>query len=459
MGQTLIADAAWLLAASVRELTLFAAVGFTIGGVDDLSLDLVWAGRSLWRRLTIFKHRARTTMASLAAPTASGRIAVMIAAWDESAIIEPMLRAALGRFEHDDFRVYVGTYPNDPATIAAVGRVAADDGRVRLVTGWRDGPTSKAECLNRVWAAIRGDETAGDGLVKAVVIHDAEDIVHPLELRLFDSLIERFDMIQLPVIPLRHPDSPWISAIYCDEFDEAHGKDMVVREALGAGVPSAGVGCALSRATMVRIADAGRGLPFDEDSMTEDYELGLRLAASGARAAFVSMPVAPGGPPVAVKAYFPGSFRASVRQKTRWVRGIALSGWDRLGWQGGWAERWMRLRDRRVILAAIVLTAGYAAFALNGLCFVLRVPVPSTPLTDILLWITTGLLLWRMAMRFTLVTQVNGWRQGLLAIPRMVLGNLVTIAAARQALFGYVGRGGAGWDKTAHQFPAILPCD
>ena len=444
VGDIAFVDAAWLLGRATRELTLFAAVGFTIGGIDDLFLDLVWLGRTAWRRLTIFRHFPRTTMVTLPPPDNSGRIAVMIAAWDESAVIEQMLNAALARFIHADFTIYVGTYPNDPATVAAVDRMARNDARVRLVPGLRDGPTSKAECLNRVWRQIVADEKAA-GPVKAVVIHDAEDVVHPLELRLFDTLIERFDMIQLPVIPLRHPNSPWVSAVYCDEFAEAHGKDLIVREALGAGVPSAGVGCAISRAAMGRLTEAGAGRPFDEDSVTEDYELGLRLAASGGRAAFVSMPAAPGKPPVAVQAYFPGSFATSVRQKTRWVRGIALSGWDRLGWQGGWAERWMRLRDRRAIIAALVLTVGYAALALGALCLILGIPIQTTPLADILLPVTGGFLLWRVAMRCWMVTRVNGWRQGLLAIPRMIVGNIIAIAAARQALFGYVrpsGRAG-----------------
>lgn len=458
MGGDILGGAGWLLGLATRELILFAAVGFTIGGIDDLLVDLIWLGRSLWRRLTVFRRWPRMTMASLPPPKHPGRIAVMIAAWDESAVIEAMLRATLARFDHPDFIVYVGTYPNDPAAMAAVGRVVADDRRVLLVEGLRDGPTSKAECLNRVWRRIVADEAA-DGPIKAVVIHDAEDVVHPLELRLFDTLIERFDMIQLPVVPLRHPSSPWVSAVYCDEFAEAHGKDLIIREALGAGVPSAGVGCALSRAAMIRLAGAGGDKPFDEDSVTEDYEMGLRLAVAGSRAAFVTMPAAPGKPAVAIRAYFPGSFNTSVRQKTRWVRGIALSGWDRLGWQGGWAERWMRLRDRRAIIAALVLTIGYAALGLGALCLLLGVPIPSTPLTDVLLPITSGFLLWRVAMRFWMVARVNGWRQGLLAIPRMIVGNIIAIAAARQALFGYVRPSGAGWDKTAHQFPTELPCD
>jgi adsorption protein B len=36
-----------------------------------------------------------------------------------------------------------------------------------------------------------------------------------------------------------------ISGHYCDEFAEAHGKFMPVRQKLGASLPLAGVGCAI----------------------------------------------------------------------------------------------------------------------------------------------------------------------------------------------------------------------
>ena len=119
--------------------------------------------------------------------------------------------------------------------------------------------------------------------VKAVVLHDAEDVVHSGELRVFNTLVERFALVQLPVLPLVDQASRWISGHYNDEFAEAHGKTIVVREALGAGIPSAGVGSAFSRDMLGAIADSRGGVPFDEDSLTEDYELGLRVNERGGR--------------------------------------------------------------------------------------------------------------------------------------------------------------------------------
>src|SRR3546814_11273742 len=80
-----------------------------------------------------------------------------------------------------------------------------------------------------------------------------------------------------PYPTLFRSQSRWISGHYCDEFAEAHGKYLVVREAIGAAVPSAGVGCAFARAALEQVAQDQGGLPFDPGCLTEDYELGLRI--------------------------------------------------------------------------------------------------------------------------------------------------------------------------------------
>lgn len=52
-----------LISLATRELALFAAVGFLLGGVDDLIVDLAWIGRSLWRSLVIFRRIPVQTLA------------------------------------------------------------------------------------------------------------------------------------------------------------------------------------------------------------------------------------------------------------------------------------------------------------------------------------------------------------------------------------------------------------
>jgi adsorption protein B len=148
----------------MHEAMLFAACGFLLLGAGDLLVDIIWIGRTATRALVRSTKAAADT---LPAPERSGLLAVFVPAWDEAAVIGEMLLTTLDRFDHPDYRVYVGTYPNDPATIAAVQAIR--DPRLRLVIGPVPGPTTKADCLNRLWDALVADERADGRAAKAIV--------------------------------------------------------------------------------------------------------------------------------------------------------------------------------------------------------------------------------------------------------------------------------------------------
>ena len=443
------------------ELALFAAAGFFLFAIDDLAVDILYFLRSGWRTLGVYSRFPRAFAGTLSAPIRPGWFAVFIPAWDEAAVIAPMLRATLARFDHDDYRLFVGHYRNDPATQAAIDSVR--DPRIVGVEVDADGPTTKADCLNRIYDALIAYEAACGRTAKAIVLHDAEDVVHPLELKLFDRMIERAGAVQLPVVPLIDPDSTWVAGHYADEFAESHVKELVVREAVGAAVPLAGVGCAIERVALSRLAARHDGRPFAGGSMTEDYEMGLRLGAIGVKTMFVRIPAEPGNRAVvASRGHFPSTIGAAVRQKARWIGGIAFAGWDRLGWRGGLGERWMRMRDRRGPLAALLLLTGYGVaflWAQVGIAASMGAPVevPVSPALAWLLSINAWLLGWRLAMRFAFTTAAYGLGQGLLSLPRTIVANLIAILAARRALMIHSNGGATRWDKTHHIFPTELP--
>ncbi|MBS0315105.1 MAG: glycosyl transferase family protein [Proteobacteria bacterium] len=447
-----------IAAGAVHELALFAAVGIALGGIDDLLVDLIWVARTLWRRFFIYSRHARANAADL---TGMGRVAIFVPAWQEAGVIGAMLKTAQARWADSGYRIYVGCYPNDSETRAAI----PDAPHIRLVINPCPGPTTKGDNLNAMWRAMLADETAEGRTFDAVALHDAEDVVHPAEIGIFGALCPRFDLVQLPVLPLIEKErgiwAQTVSATYADEFAESHGKMLTVREAVGAAVPSAGVGCCMSRNMLGRIADRF-GTPFDEGSVTEDYELGLRVAEMGGQGIFVRLPGKAGGAAVAVRAHFPDTIEAAVRQKARWQTGIALSGWNRLGWRGGWAEYWMRFRDRRAILAALILLCAYVSgAALLALRATGRAPHFSDAELS-LFTLCTALMAWRLAVRAAFVRHTYGWAEAAASIPRTLIGNFIAMAAARRALISYLGiaRGAPlVWDKTDHDFPRTLPAE
>lgn len=431
-----------------HELALFACLGFLIGGIDDLAIDLIFFAKASWRPLPDVAPRHA--------------FAIFVPAWDEAPVIGAMLTETLRRFGDANYNIYVGCYPNDAATVRAVSAIAAGDPRVRIVLNPRAGPTTKGDNLNALWRALCRDEAAEGRRAEAVVLHDAEDVVHPDALRLFDHLLIDHAFVQLPVLPLIDLRSRWISAHYADEFSESHMRTLVARQAVGAALPLAGVGCALRRDALDAVAGGRSDGPFDAASLTEDYELGLAIAKSGGRGCFARYRDRQGGA-IVTRAIFPGTLQAARRQKGRWLAGIALIGWDRLGWGGRFApaELWMRMRDRRSLVATLVLAVGYLAVVVGGVCAMLHLAVSSAParpdpLIATLMAASSLLLGWRMANRAATTTLYYGWREGLRSLPRTVVGNVVALFATGRALAIYFGslRGRPiRWDKTAHVFP------
>jgi bacteriophage N4 adsorption protein B len=445
----------------VNEIMLFAAAGFLIGAIDEALIDIIWLVRQVWRKVFVFRRFTPAHIETLEVPEVPGRLAVFVPAWDEAAVVGDMLAHTTKCFQGANVVIFVGCYPNDPATIDAVKTVS--HASIRTVIGDHPGPTTKADCLNTLWHALIDEETRTGEQFKAIILHDAEDAVSADEIPLIDRLIEKSALVQLPVVPLIDPQSRWVGGHYCDEFAEAHGKTLVVREFLGAGVPAAGVGCAIRRDVLCRLAATQGGDPFDVGSLTEDYELGLRIHALGERTIFVRLPHDGAFGVVATRALFPATLETAVRQKTRWMVGIALAGWDRLGWRGGFAERWMRLRDRRSIMAAILLTSAYGVVITAALSVIIvalggsRIFTVSDLNQTLVVW-NLAFLLWRMAVRGYFVARVYGWREGLRSIPRTVLANIIAIMAARRAVAQYWGVANGQkllWDKTAHKFPAM----
>jgi len=439
------------LAHAEYELLLFCAVWFAIGALDELGVDVLW----LWLRLTGRVQTGRAP-ADTDAPL-RGMAAVFVPAWNESAVVGAMLAHCLRVWPQAELRIYAGCYRNDTKTLQAM-IAAARDPRLRIVIHDRAGPTTKADCLNRLYAALCEDERRGGFRARSVILHDAEDMVHPAGLTLLDRALDDADFVQLPVRPEPQRRSRWIAGHYCDEFAESHAKAMVVRDWLGVGLPAAGVGCAFSRHVIETIA-ARRGSrdPFAAECLTEDYECGLLIGEAGGHTRFLRMRDTD-GKLVATREFFPANLGSSVRQKTRWLHGIAFHGWDRLGWRAHPLELWMRLRDRRGPMTAIVLACAYLLIAIFPFMLTARMmglydPQPVGPALSALLIINLGALLWRAGSRALFTGHEYGLAEGLLAVLRMPLANVIAIMAGRRAFGAYVASlrtGRVTWDHTAH---------
>jgi hypothetical protein len=212
-----------------------------ISGIDDLFIDVMyWINRR--------KYKKTLPMFSAMDGKPEKPIAIMIGAWREYKVIGRTLTLALNKIKYSNYRIFVGVYPNDLRTVKVVRDIAKKDKRVILCLNVNDGPTTKADNLNNLYSCLKEYEKI-HGLFEIVLIHDSEDFIHPLSLKLFNYFIayKGYYAIQIPVIPIKSKFGRFFHRTYCDAFAELHTKDLIVRQSLGSFVPFAGTGMGFNR--------------------------------------------------------------------------------------------------------------------------------------------------------------------------------------------------------------------
>ncbi|WP_034293511.1 glycosyl transferase family protein [Herbaspirillum sp. RV1423] len=471
---------------ALEHIAAVTAVLILISSVDDLFIDAWYWTREIYRKLTVQRRSGYTPLTADALRQQDQQpLAIMVPAWLEYDVIAQMIENMVSVLDYRNYVVFVGTYMNDAATIEEVERMRRRYRQLKRVEVPHAGPTCKADCLNWVIQAIFLHEQQENIEFAGVILHDSEDVLHPLELQFFNYLLPRKDMIQLPVMSLERNWYELVAGTYMDEFAEWHAKDLVVRESVSGMVPSAGVGTCFSRRALLALIEQTDNQPFNTDSLTEDYDVGTRLGAMGMQSIFARFNVQfrarrktwfGHGPvreltldmPLCVREYFPDTFRTAYRQKARWVLGIGMQSWEQLGWKGSLTTKYLLFRDRKGIVTSFVSIVAYLLFLQFMLFYVaglagwwnMRFPPVFTEGSWLMLvaTLTAVALGLRVVQRFYFVTRLYGWEHGLMSIPRMLVGNVINFLAVARAWRLFLGHLLFGqrmvWDKTMHDFPS-----
>jgi len=539
-------DQSWIF---FRCVFIVLVVAFTIGGANDLFVDLYYWGRQLYRWL-FKRHLIKPLTLDQLLSVEEKPVAMMLPAWHEAGVIKNMLLNTINTIDYRHYFIFVGVYPNDPDTAREVDEVSQLFPQVVKVVNSKPGPTTKADNLNEIYRGLSEFEQAHGLKFQIVVLSDSEDVHHPLSFRLFNYLMPRFEMIQLPIIPLEIPWYSFVGGVYLDEFAEMHLKELLVREKIARVLPSAGTSTAFWREKLEELAregaeeegvvmarelwemaDGGAGeasesasissgaavapneggnghgdgsriarnaVPaarsdkpktgvlqiFNPKSLTEDYEIGIRLGKRGARQIILIQYVERiiykkrllrrGVRPkkikelVATRAFFLTEFKKAMRQRARWVYGIAWQGLRNIGWEKNLKFNYALLRDRVAFFANFLYLFGYLLIIyVAAVAGVRRFFRPDFVLPPLVgrgeIWWQLGLVVmffffWRLLMRFIFVYKVYGLEHALVTPIKMVVGNVLNIASSGLAMLWLIralhtGRE-QGWIKTEHEFPA-----
>lgn len=433
------------------------ALWIFLSALDDLFISLAF----LFGKKKSFPWPPESELAH----AAQRRIAIFVPLWHEHAVIEQMLRHNLAAIGYGNYDIFVGVYPNDPLTQDAVQRVMRDEPRVHLAVCAHDGPTSKGDCLNWIYKAMVQYEARHGIDFEILMTHDAEDLIHPESLRLVNWFSRDYQMVQVPVLPLPTGLGEWTHGVYCDDFSEFQFKDIPVRQRLGGFLPSNGVGTGFERSAIECLRRRNHGRPFDPTCLTEDYEHGFRIFAAGFQQIFIPVRVRESGP-VATREYFPRRRHAAIRQRSRWVAGIALQGWERHSWRVSAKQCYWFWRDRKGLIGNLIspfanlLFFYWMATFLIGHGRLIWDPYRHLPpwLMRLCL-VSVGISAVQAAIKIHLSSRVYGLRFAAAAPLRIFWGNYINFVATVQAIQQFIAarmeRHALEWRKTEHVYPGV----
>ena len=224
---------------------------------------------------------------------------------DEAGRVGPWLDAVAAlRYPRERLDVVLLLEPDDPATRRAAEREAARLGHprwLRLLVVPPGGPRTKPRALNHGLAAAAGE---------LLVVYDAEDLPDPDQLLAaaagFAGHPAEVACLQArPVVAA--PAGDRFGRLMAAEYRLWHGGFLPGLARLGAPLPLAGT------SNHLRVEPLRRLGGWDPRNVTEDAELGLRLARAGLRTEVLASRTVEDATPPGVSAW--------LRQRSRWSKG------------------------------------------------------------------------------------------------------------------------------------------
>ena len=326
--------------------------------------------------------------------------------------------------------------PDDLETLAALPRLELDT-PFEIITAPANSPRTKPKALNAALAFARGTLT---------VIYDAEDRPEPDQLR---RAIEMFQIEAADVacvqarLTIDNTTDSWLARIFTAEYAAQFDLFLPGLAALRLPLPLGGSSNHFPTAVLRQIGD------WDSYNVTEDADLGMRLARFGYRSAVIHS---------TTYEEAPAHFGAWLKQRTRWFK--------------GWLQTWsVHMRNPRRLLNELgpggfltfqlvvggnVLAALVHPIFLASLLYALAAGTPILPTSEG----GAGSLMWLFWITLaggyltTIVLGVRGLpRRGLLsaawALAFVWVHWLLLSIAAWRALYQFV-RNPHGWEKTEH---------
>jgi cellulose synthase/poly-beta-1,6-N-acetylglucosamine synthase-like glycosyltransferase len=424
------------IGAALLAMGFDAVTATTIGRASAITLATLFLA---WLALRIAAAAIAPEQPAISAPLSEHELpvyTVICALYREAASIGELL-AAIGRLDYprEKLDVVIALEQDDEETRAAI---EARNNRVplSLITVPAAGPRTKPKALNAALPFAHGSFT---------VIYDAEDRPEPDQLRRALQAFERGgdDLACVQArLTIDNTADGWLARLFTAEYAGQFDVFLPGLAAMGLPLPLGGSSNHFRTATLREVGG------WDAYNVTEDADLGMRLARFGYRAGMIASTTSEEAP---------ARLGAWLRQRTRWFK--------------GWMQTWLvHMRAPHRLLRDLGLP-GFLAFQLIVGGNVLAALVHPLFLAALIYAGFDGAPPWRgdmatetlavlyaaTALAGYLVSGLLGWmglarrrlRSSAWVLLLMPLHWLLLSLAAWRALYQLVRKPYA-WEKTAH---------
>jgi cellulose synthase/poly-beta-1,6-N-acetylglucosamine synthase-like glycosyltransferase len=284
---------------------------------------------------------------------------VLVPLYGEAAVAGDLI-AALDQLEwpRDRLDIKLLLEESDSATIAAVRKVVTGAPYEIIVVPDRL-PRTKPKALSFALPFARGE---------FVTVYDAEDKPHPGQLleayTAFAQAGPDLACIQASLV-IDNGSASWLSLLFSIEYAALFDGLLPTLSALDMPLPLGGTSNHFRKAALEEVGG------WDPYNVTEDADLGLRLARFGYRADTISSPTLEDAPT---------TLMPWIKQRTRWFK--------------GWMQTWLVHTRHPVRLVRELKFRGLIGFALTGTGLIVSSLIYPVYLITLAVMVTNPLSLW-----------------------------------------------------------------
>ena len=224
---------------------------------------------------------------------------VLVALYREANQVDQLVDALSNiNWPADRLQILLVCEEGDEETIVRC-QLHCDDPRFQTIVCPRSDPQTKPKALNYALPLARGE---------FLVLYDAEDRPHKDQLREAYGKFgqdENFACLQAPLL-IHNEEQSWFTRMFSIEYTTLFSTMLPVLEKWQAPIPLGGTSNHFRTKVLMEIG------AWDPYNVTEDADLGMRLARHGYRCGTIKRPTFEEAPPV-LSVWF--------KQRSRWIKG------------------------------------------------------------------------------------------------------------------------------------------